>query len=142
MGAWDVGTFDNDTACDWAFELHGIEDLSVVRHAIEAVLVTGSDYLDADHACEALAACEVIARLKGKWGEQNAHTEALDKWVRTHPLTPAPELVQHALEAIDRIVGQPSELRELWDESPDAAKWHAAVAELRARVAGHGTSAS
>lgn len=138
MGAWDVGTFDNDTACDWAFELHGVEDLTVVRHAIEAVLVTGHDYLDADLACEALAACEVIARLQGKWGHRSDHTEVIDRWVEAHPLKPSPELLQHAVEAIDRILGEASELRELWDESDDSAKWRAEVAELRTRVSGDG----
>lgn len=136
MGAWDVGTFDNDTACDWGYELHGIDDLSAVRHAIEAVLVTKGDYLDSDVACEALAACEVIARLRGNWGERSDHSAVVDDWVQKHPAKPSQELVQHALEAIDRILGEASELKELWDESHEGEKWRAAVADLRLRVAG------
>jgi len=134
MGAWDVGTFDNDTAADWAYELHGAEDLALVESAIEAVLITGSDYLDADEACEALAACEVIARLRGQWGERSPHTEAVDVWVEAHPVSPPDELLSRAVDAIDRILAEASELRELWDESDERDQWHAAVAELRARV--------
>lgn len=65
MGAWDVDTFDNDTACDWAYDLADASDLSLVQQTLEAVLQTGDEYLEMDPACEALAACEVIARLKG-----------------------------------------------------------------------------
>jgi len=140
MGAWDVGIFDNDTACDWAYELHDAPDLSVVRHAIEAVLVAGTDYLDADHACEALAACEVIARLRGKWGVRDSHSATADDWVDKHPQEVPAEVVAHALEAIDRVLSAPSELRELWDESDEAAKWHAVVSDLRARLTANGTS--
>ncbi len=135
MGAWDVGTFDNDTASDWAYELHGAEDLALVESAIEAVLITASDYLDADEACEALAACEVIARLRGRWGVRSPHTEAVDAWVEAHPLSPSDELLAHARQAIDRILAEASELRELWDESDERDQWRAAVAELRARLA-------
>lgn len=135
MGAWDVGSFDNDTACDWAYELHAAEDLAMVQNAIEAVLVHEMDYLEADVASEALAACEVVARLQGNWGEKSDHSAAVDDWVDHHPMTPPSDLVKHALEAIDRILGNASELRELWDESRDSSKWRAAVAELRERVA-------
>ncbi|MCC6899205.1 MAG: DUF4259 domain-containing protein [Polyangiaceae bacterium] len=135
MGAWDVGTFDNDTASDWAYELHGSEDLGLVESAIEAVLITASDYLDADEACEALAACEVLARLRGRWGDRTPHTEAVDGWVEAHPMSPPEDLLARAVEAIDRILAEASELRELWDESDEGDKWRATVAELRARLA-------
>lgn len=134
MGAWDVGTFDNDTASDWAYELYGAEDLTILRRAIESVLVTGADYLEADSAAKALAACEVIARLRGRGGERTPHTEAVDRWVDDHPMVPPDDLVEHAVEAIDRILGGASELVELWDESDDRDAWREVVAELRARL--------
>ena len=133
MGAWDVDTFDNDTACDWSAELDDTTDLNLVREALAAVLDVGDEYLDSDDACIALAACEVIARLKGNWGKRDSYTEAVDKWVESHPQTPSAELVNAALAAIDRIRRQPSELLELWEEA-DAAAWHAAVDDLRQRV--------
>jgi hypothetical protein len=133
MGAWDVDTFDNDTACDWAGELDATSDLSIVREAFNAVIEAGNDYLDSDEASTALAACEVLARLKGQWGKRDAYTETVDRWVTAHPQTPPPDLIKMALSTIDRIRTEPSELLELWEED-DASPWHAAVEDLRQRV--------
>jgi Domain of unknown function (DUF4259) len=136
LGAWDSGSFDNDSACDWAYGLEGANDLTPIREAVEKVLAAGADYLESEVAWEALAACEVIARLKGNWGRRNAYSEAVDVWVEAHPIRPPADLVQQALSAIERIESAPSELLELWDEEEPHAEWHAAVADLRARVAG------
>jgi hypothetical protein len=133
MGAWDVDTFDNDTACDWTYELENTTDLANVREALGAVLEVGDQCVDSDEACMALAACEVVARLKGNWGKRNAYTETVDKWVESHPQTPPADLIRSALSVIDRIRTRPSELLELWEEG-DATDWHAAVDDLRKRV--------
>lgn len=134
MGAWGHGAFDNDTACDWAYELEESKDLSKVDIALQNVIFVGDDYLDSDVATIGLAACEVIARLKGKWGVRNSYTETVDKWVEAHPGQPPDALVKKAVAAIDRILTAPSELLELWEESDDADRWKAGVAELRGRV--------
>ena len=82
MGAWGTGIFDNDMACDWTGELDGADDLSPVEEALDEVLAIGDGYLDSDEASGALAACEVIARLKGNWGKRDAYSEDLDEWVK------------------------------------------------------------
>ena len=69
MGTWGFDTFDNDTAGDWAFGLEDAADLSYVGDTFERVLASEDEYLDVDDACEGLAACEVVARLK-KLAEQ------------------------------------------------------------------------
>ncbi len=133
MGAWGELAFDNDTACDWAYELETVDDLSLVESALDEVEAIGSDYLDQDVACNALAACEVLARLKGQPGYQNAYTENVDNWVAAHPITPPPELIRRAETAIQRILGDQSELKDIWAESGDAL-WTQSVEELRRRV--------
>jgi hypothetical protein len=90
MGAWAADTFDNDTACDWADRLEWVDDLSLVHKALGRVL-DREEYLDADAACKGLAACEVIARLKGNWGPRNPYTQTVDKWVETHPQQVSPD---------------------------------------------------
>ena len=132
MGTWGYDTFDNDTAGDWAFGLEDAIDLGYVQETLERVLA-GEEYLDADEACEGLAACEVVSRLKGNWGARNPYTEIVDAWVESHPGAPPAELVEQAAAAIDRVTAADSELRELWEEE-DAGEWLAAVADLRARV--------
>lgn len=133
MGAWGVTAFDNDTANDWAYELDEAEDLSMVEAAFDAVEEVGDEYLDQDLACEALAACEILARLRGNPGYSNAYTERVDTWVAANPGAPSSELVARALAVIARVLGENSELRELWEEG-DASDWHAAMSDLRARV--------
>jgi hypothetical protein len=133
MGAWGSDTFENDTACDWSASLEGSDDFDVIEQAFAAVEEVGDEYLDADVACEGLAACDAVARLLGRFGQRDAYTESLDQWIRAHPLQPSPALVQRALSTLARIVGENSELADLWDESPDGA-WRAKVEELRNRL--------
>jgi len=134
MGAWGTGVFDNDYACDWKCDLEESEDLALVEETFEQIEENGEEYLESDLGSEALAACEVIARLKGNWGPRNAYTESLDNWVINHPLCPPVELIQNALAAIDRIMTSPSELLEVWFEDSDKDEWLKVVADLRSRV--------
>jgi hypothetical protein len=110
------------------------KDLSLVHETLLTVS-SGDCYLDSDPACEALAACEVIARLKGNTGPRDASTETVDAWVAAHPQPVSPDLVRLATAAIDRILGENSELAELWAESDSADEWRTAVEDLRRRVA-------
>jgi Domain of unknown function (DUF4259) len=133
MGAWGVGSFDNDAACDWAGNLAESDDLSPVHDALAEVLDTGDEFLDSDLACEALAACEVLARLKGKWGVRNSYTELMDSWVESHTGLSEEIEPEVAIATIDRILSPPSELLELWEEG-DPTEWRESVLELRTRI--------
>ena len=134
MGAWGPLTFDNDTACDWSYDLENSDDLSLVESAFaEVEQTTAAEYLDQDLACNALAACEVLARLRGHPGYNNAYTEAVDRWVAAHKLPPSSDLLARANTVIDRILADNSELRELWDETGDP-EWRDAVQDLRRRL--------
>ena len=134
MGAWGPLTFDNDTACDWSYDLENTDDLSLVESAFAEVESTGpEDHLDQDLACNALAACEVLARLRGHPGYNNAYTGAVDRWVAAHKLPPSSDLLARATAVIDRILAPNSELRELWDETEDP-EWQDAVHDLRRRL--------
>jgi hypothetical protein len=134
MGAWGTGIFDNDTACDWAYDLEEASDLSLIESTLDKVLNVGADYLDADEAQEALAAAEAIARQKGNWGIRDSYTETMDKWVETIRLTPPQALVEKALKAIERLLSGPSELFELWGESEDFTAWEESVKDLSRRL--------
>lgn len=133
MGAWGVGSFDNDTACDWAYDLQGMEDLSFVEETLDAVL-QAVEYLEAPEAEMAVAAAEVLARLRGNPAEKDAYTEKVDRWVESHPDTPPKSLIDKALKSLDRIQADNSELNELWEESDEFAAWQGAVDDLRRRL--------
>ena len=133
MGAWGVLAFDNDRACDWAAGLADVNDLSLVEAAFAVVERSDADDLDADDACAALAACEVLARLRGQPGYKGAYTQDVDEWAATHRIAPPPSLLTRAEAVIDRVLGDGSELRKLWEGSP-AAEWRQAVVDLRRRL--------
>jgi hypothetical protein len=135
MGTWDVGSFDNDTAVDWSYGLEGVDDLSYIETTFDRVLVHASDEdLPAEVGECAIAAAEVIARLRQKGGEESPYTETVDTWVRAHPTGPSGKLVTKAIAALDRVMAPPSELRELWEET-DLDGWLDAVAALKGRLA-------
>lgn len=133
MGAWAEDAFGNDTACDWVGDFLENPGLDAVKSAIDCV-VESEDYLESDEACEGLVACEVVARLKGNWGEKNGYAEDLDKWVESMSIQPDEELVSAAEKAIYRILGENSELQELWDEDGKNEKWHSEMGNLLVRV--------
>lgn len=132
MGAWGHDTFENDIAGDWVVELESADDLSLVVDALQEVEASGDDYLEQDMACRALAACEVLARLRGR--PSSAAEPTVDEWVANHPVIISPELSARATRVIARVLGPDSELRELRD-GPGLAAWEAHVRALLERVA-------
>ncbi len=132
MGAWGAGNFDNDTACDWAYELEESSDLSVIENSIDAVFE--EEYIDADIGCEALAAIDTVARVIGKPGTSNSYTETVDKWVAENKVTISKELLDKAVKALDQIAGDDSELFELWSESDELGNWQNELKALKKRL--------
>lgn len=134
MGTWAIDSFGNDDACDWTYELERVRDLSPVEEALDAVLSCDEEGVEASDATEAIAAIEVIARLQGNWGKRSAYSERLDNWVEANKILPSVALVQKAHLAIDLILSDNSELRELWQETGDYEAWVVSVNELKNRV--------
>jgi hypothetical protein len=132
MGAWGDLPFENDDALDWVNGLNRVSDLSYVQQTFAAV-EESEMYLEAPLACAALAACEVLARLRGKSGYQNPSTKSVDQWVREHPQQPSDELLELATWVIKLILGPQSELRALFEEG-NAKPWIESVKELRERL--------
>jgi len=134
MGAWSEESFGNDMACDWAGMFSESPSIRMVEETIDVVL-NEAEYLESDEACECIAACEVVARLKGNWGLRDAYSESIDRWVETSNEKPDFNLVD---KAIDRIMSENSELLELWSDSDDFLKsWKMRMDDLRARVSGY-----
>ncbi len=77
---------------------------------------------------------EVLARLNGDPGYKNSYTEDVDDWVAAHPLTPSPALLARANAIVDRILGDNSELMDLWAESNEIRNWLESVGALRQRL--------
>lgn len=133
MGTWGPSAFENDTACDWAYELEEIDDLSVICRSLDDVVACGEDWLDSDVACEGLAACEVVALLIGRPDSNGQHNDVVVNWVEAHQSLDANHLIPQAKAVVTRILSPPSELLELWEEA-GANDWRHSVMQLRSRL--------
>lgn len=134
MGAWGAGIFDNDTACDFAAEVVASRDLSMLEGTFDRILTAGSGDVEAPDAEEALAAADIIARLKGRLRAQTAYTAEIDQWVDRLKLSPSDGLVDKARRAVDRILTEPSELLDLWRESDHFESWKRSIEDLSRRL--------
>ena len=132
MGAWGAGSFENDSALDWVWEIEEATDLGPIEKAISDVLNT-NEYLEVDEGCMALAAAEVVAALRNKPTENLP--EEVTNWVQRNNVQPSDELVTNALKAIDKIRNnEQSELKELWEESDSIEEWYLVLDDLMKRL--------
>jgi hypothetical protein len=134
MGAWGKGTFENDTACDFAANVAEGNGLVVLEEALDRVLASETNYLEAPDAEEGLAAADIVARLNGRPGAQTSYTATIDAWVERSKSTPSEALIEKARRSITRILTGPSELLELWQDSADFEVWKGSVEEVSRRL--------
>lgn len=134
MGTWDVEPFDNDHAADFGGDLDAAAE-SERPAIIRAALLTAAandDYLQCDDGAYAVAAAVLVAAgLPG--GEGSTHTPY-------GPKQPIPALsndfIDLAIRAVDRVMADKSELRELWEEgSTQPGPWHSSMHRLRSALA-------
>ena len=134
MGAWGAGNFDNDAALDWLADLERSGGARHLRHALERIS-DNDGYIDADEACGALAAAELVAALLGQ--PLAVLPPPAAEWLKNpgeNAGTAARELQPLALVAVNRV-RTISELRELWEESKKhTAEWTRALDELEHRL--------
>lgn len=139
MGAWGYGSFENDDALDWVFELEQSRDLSVIVSALNEIISGIGGYLDATDCANALAAAETVAALAGRPGP--ALPEEITHWVgERHAESPQGRLIvdkavtRQAQHAISAVLSE-SELKELWEETDDLERWKVTVTDLLERLA-------
>ena len=133
MGAWGIGTFENDSAADWLADLPAALPQTLGLTFRPVVAIETDLYLEEPDASEALAAAEVVAAMRGHPGEAVANRPEVGAWAQEHAGWLQPDLVRDALAAVDRIRSS-SELRDLWAESQEYESWLAVLADLRGRL--------
>jgi hypothetical protein len=131
MGAWGEKAFENDSALDWLADL---EDggVTALRDTLSRVAGTGADdYVEVDDGSAAIAAAEIVA---GAFGERDRLTEEAIAWLDANRGAVVPGDKLAAKRAVERVLAEGSELRELWDENGPDTEWHADVRALLARL--------
>ena len=131
MGAWGVGTFENDEASDWVYRLEDTGDFTLVRDTLVAA-AEPSGYLESATGSSALAAAEVVAAMAGRPAPDLP--EEVRAWVADHRTALTPDLRTLAIRALDQVAAD-SELKELWAESDESEAWADRLQELRGRIA-------
>lgn len=128
MGTWDIGPFDNDTAADFASDLDeaAVEEREpMVRRALKRV-AAATEFLETPDAERAVAAVALVA------AQHPDGVPACSNYGPSEPLPVFPvELRTLAVEALDRVVAESSEIAELWDDVPDGWKWRQDITRLR-----------
>ena len=137
MGAWGSGSFENDTALDWAAEVRSLADVRRPFERLKALTDSnpgaGTHWIDADLASELIAAAETVAMLMG-------HVVADFPGDLRERLADAGEpddlLFHQARDAVCQVL-RDSELAELWAEAAGETgpnEWHVAITALVDRL--------
>jgi hypothetical protein len=140
VGAWGEGPFDNDTAADWCADLDGAPPetrVPMIRAALDAAVEAG-EYLEVDVASPAVAAAAIVASMRP--GAPPVDSVYAPGFLADGVVLALPDdLPALALRALDRVTGDDSEWRELWEEAGSYEAAAATVEPLRAALAGDAT---
>ncbi|WP_331773308.1 DUF4259 domain-containing protein (plasmid) [Embleya sp. NBC_00888] len=133
MGSWDIGPFDNDMGADFADTLDEAPETereNIVRAALTSTIATRG-YLDAFEGTEAVAAAALIAA-QCPGGAPITSSHGPKKSIP--PLSF--DLRALAIDALDRVLAEDSELADLWDETGDGPRWRRNITHTRRICAG------
>ncbi|HSU18094.1 DUF4259 domain-containing protein [Longimicrobium sp.] len=133
MGAWGVGSFDNDAALDWLDTLDrlGAEALLIAFQTI----AEEDERIETEQARIALAAAEAVAAARGHAAPDLPGE--LAEWTDAHGRTVDDALAAQAKDAVTRIRDR-SELADLWEEQDSGPEWDASIAGLLERLGAGG----
>ncbi len=133
MGTWGTGPFDDDSASDWAWELQEARDWSVVEAALRGAAEVGADsYLEAPDGQIAWAAAAVVAAVDDP--SVASLPDDVATWLDRHRDGRPSATRPLALQAVQRVLADNSELVELWQEAGEE-EWRANVEKLAALLA-------
>jgi hypothetical protein len=117
MGAWDTGIFDDDTAIDVLASLSLADPIEQINEWFGNV--EDSDYLEyTDGQCILVSGAVIDAALNGTLYRCDDE-ETLATVVSVVKDKDPGSLKATALRHLQRILGENSELRELWEENDD-----------------------
>ncbi|MBO6729784.1 MAG: DUF4259 domain-containing protein [Maricaulis sp.] len=134
MGAWAEDNFANDTALDWLDGQFSDDPVAAVEEAFANIEAGSEDYLDADFGCEALAAAETVAIALGQPSANEAEDRIRQIKVHAEAILKISNVKQRAASALDGVVSENSELKELWTEDGPNPAWDRVIADLRSRL--------
>ncbi len=128
MGAWGMKPFENDSACDWVYDLQE-SGLKIIEDTFTWEKEE-DDYLDSSFGTEIIAAAEVLYGIKN--GPREGVPDEVLTEIRKYKSNQAEYLYTKCIKAIDRVTGEDSELFDLWEETGENFEvWLNDVKELK-----------
>ena len=137
MGAWGHGHFEDDSALDFMDEIEmSDQPAAFLRKTLEKA--TKADFLDADEGNAVIVAAAYVDRqLNGTRFTPPDYEEPLevDTFPDRHPRTDLSTLRDIAVEALECLLGEESELNELWAENEeDYPAWRGGIEAMLGRL--------
>ena len=131
MAVWGTGPFENDDADDLLNELFERDDLTPAREALAATM-DSDGWLETPDGARAVAAAVVVAA--GFDGHVADLPQDVVDWLRDHPDAGTLADARLAMDALVRIAGRDSQLREIWLAAPQGPAWVGQIARLGSRL--------
>lgn len=126
MGTWGSGSFENDTAMDWLFQLG--EETGIVCIARALVVNEGTDWQEGIAAAEALSAL---------FSEQSIRLpKEVRKWLKRANTEEAISLVSRAVAFLNHILDGGTDIYAVWQDAGENSfrEWEATILDLRNRL--------
>jgi len=128
MGAWGYKTFEDDTACDWLYDLEE-EGTELLARSLSPKNVEDG-FLEFDDAIAILAAAEIIYGILST--PREGLPEGAVKWINANKDADVACLKPLCEGQLGRVLSEQSELRQLWEENADDFEnWKTNVESLR-----------
>ena len=126
MGAWGTNFDESDGCLDFLGNVEDNRNWAEVENCILTYVEAGG-YEEAE---EAWAALELVAAALGRPSPRLSPD--LAQWAAEHGAE-ARALKDQAIEAAG-LIGDGSELSELWEEAEEADEWRASIVDLKTRL--------
>lgn len=137
MGAWGHGFFEDDSACDFIYEIQEAESIKqLFQNSFEEAI--NADYLEYDecHAAIISSVC-MDAILNGTQYDADGEEDENDfnQIVAANKDLPLGDLKENAVKALQKVIGENSELNELWAENEELyPQWRQNIIDLIERL--------
>ncbi len=135
MGAWGFSVFDNDSSCDF------VMDLSQEENPVEAIkkvfdnVINEKEYIELDTACSAWVSICIADQILNDMEYECPDIE-YDEIIERIEKNQISDLKQSVCSAIDCILSDISELKELIEECEDKdyENWKKSLNEIKSRM--------
>ena len=136
MGAWGTGYFEDDGAFDFMDEIESSDKpKETVATAFRGAIA--ADYLETDEANAVIVAAAYVDRyVNGTTFSAPDDDDPLDvdSFPERRPDQDLSGLTGIAVQALQKVIGENSELKELWEETDEFEAWQGGVVQLIGRL--------